>query len=414
MVPSLLVLARSNSQPITFIGYGRQYRAAVAGVAPCSYGLSFAWTAILKGNSRTAEYSSIPSVVFALWRLTLVGMLEAEARSKRLRFKVNSAETSHWYSSRRIAERVSGYKIFYLSEWFPSDARARAIARVMIAIPVSGMIGGPISGALMGLNGWLGLTGWQLLFLIEGVPAVVLGLAVLRFLPDGPKDAAWLEPEQRKWLIERLAIERGQCADRHGYSVAQALSSGVVWQLGLLVFLSISFGQYALGLWLPQIVKDFSGLSNLEVGLVSAIPNFFAVIAMVAVAAHSDRTGERCLHIAASSAAAAVGFLGSALVQSPVLAVMFLSLASAGLLSAHGPAWPLPSKFLSGRAAAGGIALINSLANLSGFVGPYAIGLLNGASGNFRSGLLLLALVPLGGMVLALRLKHAAVLRDVK
>ena len=134
---------------------------------------------------------------------------------------------------------------------------------------------------------------------------------------------------------------------------------------------------------------------------------------MVIVAAHSDRTGERCLHIAAASAAAVSGFVGCALVKSPVLAVMFLSLAAAGTLSAHGPFWPLPSKFLTGAAAAGGIALINSLANLSGFVGPYAIGLLNGSSGNFRSGLLLLAFVPFMGMVLALRLRHAHVLRDV-
>jgi len=147
---------------------------------------------------------------------------------------------------------------------------------------------------------------------------------------------------------------------------------------------------------------------------VSAIPNLVAVIAMVIVAAHSDRTRERCLHIAAPSAVAAVGFLGCALVRSPVLAVMFLSLAAAGLLSAHGPFWPLPSTFLTGAAAAGGIALINSLSNLSGFVGPYAIGLLNTASGDFRSGLLLLAFVPLAGMALALRLRHSAVLTDAR
>jgi ACS family tartrate transporter-like MFS transporter len=302
--------------------------------------------------------------------------------------------------------------IFYLSEWFPSDARARAIARFMTAIPVSAMIGGPISGALLGLSGRLGLTGWQWLFLLEGVPAVVLGVAVLFYLPDRPEGAAWLEPEQRRWLTERLAIERGRCVEHHGFSVARALSSGVVWQMGLLVFLSISFGQYALSLWLPQIVRGFSGASNLQIGFISAIPNFVAIITMVIVAAHSDRTGERCLHIAAVSAVAALGFLGCALVRSPVYAVMFLSLATAGL-SAHGPFWPLPSKFLSGAAAAGGIALINSLANLSGFAGPYAIGLLNDASGNFRSGLLLLALVPLVGMALALRLRHAEVLRDV-
>jgi ACS family tartrate transporter-like MFS transporter len=304
--------------------------------------------------------------------------------------------------------------IFYLSEWFPSEARARAIARFMTAIPVSGMIGGPISGALMGLRGQLGLTGWQWLFLLEGVPAILLGVAVLFYLPDRPESAAWLRPEQRKWLVERLAMERSRCVERHGFGVVRALSSGVVWQLGLLAFASISFGQYALGLWLPQIVRGFSGLSNLQIGFVSAIPNCVAVITMVAVAAHSDRTGERCLHIAAASAVAAFGFFGCALVQSPALAVMFLSVAAAGILSAHGPFWPLPSKFLSGPAAAGGIALINSLANLSGFAGPYAIGLLNGASGDFRSGLLLLALVPLAGVALALRLRHAAVLRDVQ
>jgi ACS family tartrate transporter-like MFS transporter len=302
--------------------------------------------------------------------------------------------------------------IFYLSEWFPADVRARAIARFMTAIPVSAVIGGPISGALLGLGGRLGLTGWQWLFLLEGLPAVVLGVVVLRYLPDRPEDAEWLAPEQRRWLRERLNAERDSRVERHSYSVIRALSSSVVWQLGLLVFLSVSFGQYALALWLPQIVRGFSGLSNLQVGFISAIPNLVAVIAMVIVAAHSDRTGERFLHIAAASAVAAVGFFGAALVQSSALAMMFLSLASAGLLSVHGPFWPLPSKFLTGAAAAGGIALINSLSNLSGFVGPYAIGLLSGASGNFRSGLLLLAIVPLAGVALALRLRHAAVLSD--
>jgi ACS family tartrate transporter-like MFS transporter len=302
--------------------------------------------------------------------------------------------------------------IFYLSQWFPSEARARSVARFMTAIPVSGMIGGPISGALLGLNGWQGLTGWQWLFLLEGLPAVVLGVVVLFHLPDTPQVAAWLQPEQRKWLVDRLAIERARCIEHHDFSVLRALSSKVVWQMGLLVFLSISFGQYALSLWLPQMVSGFSGLSNLQVGFISAIPNLVAVIAMVIVAAHSDRTGERCLHIAAASAIAAVGFLGCALVQSPAASVIFLSIAAAGLLSAHGPFWPLPSKFLSGAAAAGGIALINSLANLSGFAGPYAIGLLNDASGNFQSGFFLLALAPLAGAVLALRLRNAAVLRD--
>jgi ACS family tartrate transporter-like MFS transporter len=303
--------------------------------------------------------------------------------------------------------------IFYLSEWFPAEARARAVARFMTAIPISGIIGGPISGALLGLDGRFGLAGWKWLFLIEGVPAVVLGLIVLVYLPDRPEGVSWLTSEQRKWLTKRLAVERVRCVEHHRFSVPKALFSPVVWQMGVLVFLSISFGQYALSLWLPQIVRGFSGLTNLQIGFVSAIPNVVAVVAMVIVASHSDRTGERCLHIATASAVAVVGFLGCALVRPPALAVMFLSLAAAGLLSAHGPFWPLPSKFLTGAAAAGGIALINSLANLSGFAGPYAIGLLNNASGNFRSGLLLLAFVPLAGMALALKLRHAAVLKEI-
>ena len=301
--------------------------------------------------------------------------------------------------------------VFYLTEWFPAEARARAIARFMTAIPLAGVIGGPISGALLGLNGALGLRGWQWLFLLEGLPAIVLGLLVLRYLPDRPENVAWLTPEQRGWLTERLVVERQRCLEHHSFSVIRALSSSVVWQLGLLLFLSVSFGVYALGLWLPQIVKGFSTLSDLQVGFVSAIPSLVAAVVMVVVANHSDRTGERCLHIAASSTAATLGFLGCALVQSPPLAVMFLSIAMAGLLSGHGPFWPLPSKFLTGAAAAGGIALINSLSNLSGFAGPFVIGLLS-ANGDFRSGLLVLALAPLAGMALALRLRHAAVLSE--
>jgi ACS family tartrate transporter-like MFS transporter len=302
--------------------------------------------------------------------------------------------------------------IFYLSEWFPSEVRARAVASFMTAIPVSGIIGGPISGALLGLDGRFGLAGWQWLFLLEGIPAVVLGLAVWVYLPDRPEAVRWLTPEQRTWLTDRLTIERVRRIEQHRFSVGRALASPVVWQIGLLGLLSVSFGQYALGLWLPQIVRAFSGLTNLQIGFVSAIPNFVAVVAMLIVASHSDRTGERSLHIATTSVVAAAGFLGCALVRPPALAVLFLSIAAAGTIGGNGPFWPLPSKFLSGSAAAGGIALINSLCNLSGFAGPYAIGLLNNASGNFRSGFLLLACVPLAGMALALRLRHAAVLKD--
>jgi ACS family tartrate transporter-like MFS transporter len=304
--------------------------------------------------------------------------------------------------------------IFYLSQWLPAEMRGRAIARFMVAIPLSSVIGAPISGALLGLDGWLGLAGWQLLFLVQGLPAVLLGVAVLRYLPDGPEDAAWLQPEQRKWLMDRLAMERARSVEHHGFTTARALTSAVVWQIGLLAFLSISFGQYAIALWLPQIIGSFPGLSNVQIGFLAAIPNCVAAVSMLIVAAHSDRTGERPMHIAAASCVAAAAFLACALVHSPAWIIVFLSVANAGLISSHGPFWPLPSKFLTGTAAAGGIGLINSISNLSGFVGPYTIGLLNSASSDFRSGFIVLAFVALAGMTLALYLRRAPVLKEVK
>jgi ACS family tartrate transporter-like MFS transporter len=303
--------------------------------------------------------------------------------------------------------------IYYLSGWFPAAERARAIARFMIAIPLSSVVGGPVSGALLGLNGYLGLAGWQWLFLLEGLPAVALGLVVLGYLTDRPEEAVWLTAAERAWLSTHMSQEGEQRARHYGLNVRQALSNGTVWQLGLLTFLCTGFGQQVLGVWLPQIVRGFSGLSDFMVSLVSAVPYLVGAAAMVLVSAHSDRSGERILHITAAALTAAFGFLTSAYLHSPVLTVLALSLATAGLLSSHGPFWALPSTFLSGRAAAGGMALICSVANLSGLVGPYTIGLLKGASGSFHSGLLLLALVPLAGAGLALRLRRAPVLASV-
>lgn len=297
--------------------------------------------------------------------------------------------------------------IYYLSGWFPAEARARAVARFMVAIPLSGVIGGPLSGALLGLNGHLGLAGWQWLFLLEGLPAVVLGFVVLVWLPEGPGRATWLSPAEREWLVACLGRERDECGRRHGLSVLQALSSGTVWQLGLLLLLCNAFGVYVLGLWLPQIVRAVAGLSDFGVGVVTAVPNLVAAASMVIVGAWSDRSGERLLYVAATAGVAAIGFMASAFLHSPVPVVAALSLAAAGLLSSHGPFWPLPSVFLSGSAAAGGIALICSIANLAGFVGPYVVGVLKGSSGSFRSGLVLLGLASLAGAALALRLRRA-------
>ncbi len=300
--------------------------------------------------------------------------------------------------------------IYFLSAWFPAPERARAISRFMIAIPISSVVGGPISGALLGLNGRLGLAGWQWLFLLEGIPAVMLGVLVLIYLPDHPGSVSWLTTPERSWLAGKLQEEREQCERHHPLSVFQALSNATVWQLGLLEFLCIAFGLYVLGLWLPQMIARVSGGSAFFVGVVSAVPNLAAAAALLFVGAHSDRSGERLLHIAVCAAAASIGFFASAWSQSTIIVVLALSLAAAGLHGTMGPFWTLPSAFLTGSAAAGAIALMNSLANLSGFIGPYAIGLLRSSSGNFHTGLLLLALVPLMGAVLALRLRSSPAL----
>jgi MFS transporter, ACS family, tartrate transporter len=240
---------------------------------------------------------------------------------------------------------------------------------------------------------------------VEGLPAVVLGFVVLAWLPNGPGDVDWLTAGERQELASRLIAEREESGRRHGPGVRRALQSRTVWQLGFLLFLSNAFGVYVLGLWLPQIVRDVSGLSDFRVGLVSAVPNLVAAVAMVLVGAHSDRRGERLLHVAGSATAAAVGFVASAWLHSPVGVVLALSIAAAGLLSSHGPFWPLPSSFLSGSAAAGGIALIASIANVAGFLGPYATGVLKGASGSYGPGLMVLGLVSLAGAGLAVWLR---------
>ena len=247
--------------------------------------------------------------------------------------------------------------IYYLTLWYPEAERARAVARFMLAIPLSGVVGGPISGALLELHGAMGLSGWQWLFLLEGIPAVLLGLVVYRVLPDGPEDASWLTPAERRALTSALAAERDERERRHGYSVRAMLRNPAVWQLAVLLLLANAFGVYVLGLWLPQIVRDVSGFGPFGVGLLSAIPNLVAAAAMVLVGAHSDRTGERLGHIAAAAAAGALGLAAGAYLHSTAAVVIALSVAAAGLLSAHGPIWPLPATFLTGSAAAGGIAV---------------------------------------------------------
>ena len=301
--------------------------------------------------------------------------------------------------------------IYYLGHWFPAAERARAVSWFMLAIPLSTVIGGPLAGGLLELNGWYGLTGWQWLFLVEGIPAVVLGFVVLRYLTDSPEQAQWLAPEERRWLAERLRLEHHAAHARHGVGLRAALVHPTVWLLGFIIF-ACQTGSYGLTLWIPQIVRGLSGSSDLLVSMISALPYVAASVGMILIGRSSDRSGERFLHIAIPSAVAAVGFVASAYFTSPVPGMLALTVAAVGDLGTRGPFWSLPTRFLVGSAAAGGIGLINTLGSLGGFVGPYAVGLVRQITGGFAGGLVFLAALLLLAAVATVQLRRARVLAD--
>ena len=292
--------------------------------------------------------------------------------------------------------------IFYLTHWIPVRERARVFALFLTSTALAGVVGAPVSAALLRLHGMGGLAGWQWLFLIEGLPAVVLGVTTFLYLPDRPSHARWLGAAERVWLEGALTLERQDLERAEPLSLLQALTHGRVWRLCVLYF-SIIISFYGVAFWLPQIVQAFSGLSNTAASLVSGLPYVGASIAMVIVARHSDRVGERPRHVAVPAFTAAAGLLLGALVQRhPLLAFLALCCAAAGIWSTLGPFWSLPTTFLSGIAGAGGIALINSVGNVGGFVGPTVMGLLKQRTQGFETGLVVLAGTLLVAGVLAL------------
>jgi ACS family tartrate transporter-like MFS transporter len=304
--------------------------------------------------------------------------------------------------------------ILYLKSWFPARARARTVARFMTAAPLSGVIGGPLSGALLGLHSKMGLSGWQWMFLLEGVPAVLLGIAAWSYLVDTPEDASWLSADQRSWLRATLESESNpevrvtQRAANESEGAFAALRMGRIWMLAL-VYFGLNTVSYGMSLWLPKLIQSLSGLSNFVIGAVSAIPYIAAALAMVLVGLNSDRTGERRWHTAAPAFAGAIAMASAAFVHSVAPAIALISIAVLGVFSMMGPFWAMPTSLLSVTTAAAGIAFINSVGNLGGFFGPYIIGRLRNSTGEFRGGLLVVAgaLAISGAVALAVRLDTA-------
>lgn len=294
--------------------------------------------------------------------------------------------------------------IFYLTLWFPSAYRARITGYFMAAIPLSTVIGAPVSGALLGLDGLMGLRGWQWMFILEALPAILLAFAVLAYLTDRPIEARWLEPEGRLWLDDRLEQERLQRVSAKHYSVREALLNPRVLGLGLVYFGGVAC-LYGVGFFLPQIVKGF-GLTNLQTGFVTAIPYGVGTLAMVYWGRRSDRMGERKWHCAIALALAAGGIAASTVLPDPALKMLALSVSACGVFGFLPVFWALPTAFLSGAAAAGGIAIINSIGNLSGFAGPYVMGYLREQTGGFGAGLWCLAVCGAVALAIVLALGH--------
>jgi len=280
--------------------------------------------------------------------------------------------------------------IYYFTCWFPAGERARAVAQFSTASMAAGIVGAPLSGLLLSLRGVGGLDGWQWLFLVEGIPAVVLGLAALAYLTDTPEQARWLPDGERAALVEALRCERDRVSIEAGGTLRAGLLNAAVWKLAGVLFLIVTSG-YGFSFFLPQIVKSLSGSSDLGVGLLSALPFVAAAIGMVTVAAHSDRTGERRWHVAASAWTAAAGLTASALAGAPAVSFAALCIAAVGMYSATPPFWPLPTAFLRGTGAASGIALINAVGNLGGFAGPSIMGWMRDLSGSYAAGIGVLA-----------------------
>jgi MFS transporter, ACS family, tartrate transporter len=298
--------------------------------------------------------------------------------------------------------------ILYLTYWIPAGERARAFALFLTSTSLAGVVGGPISGILFKMGGVYGLKGWQWLFLLEGVPAILLGWVTLFYLVDKPEQANWLSSAERNWLSETIKKEQEDKKLGHSLTLWQALKHPRVWQLCLLYF-SVVISFYGVAFWLPQIVKSFSGLSNSAVAMLSAVPYLSASICMVIVANHSDKMRERKWHVALPAFAGCLG-LGLAVFflenHYPLAAFFSLCLAASGIWSTLGPFWSLPTAFLGGTAAAGGVALINSIGNVGGFVGPYIIGYIKQTTQSFTSGMLVLAGTLLIAGFLALRVNE--------
>jgi MFS transporter, ACS family, tartrate transporter len=285
--------------------------------------------------------------------------------------------------------------IYYLTLWFPARMRARAVSRFYIALPLSSVVMGSLAGWLLGLGGKFGLAGWQWLFLLEGLPPVLFSIVILKMLPDSPAHARWLTPEEKTWLQDRLMLENAGAHLGHDASVMQALLSPKVWLIGLFFFCSLTTS-YAYSFSAPAILQGVTGWSVTHVGYLVACFGVAGALAMLLNGAHSDRTGERSLHCIVPCFIMGTGFLVASFASVWWVVVLSLAISFSAYNSMLAPGLAVPSQFLAGKAAAAGLAFMNTITMFSGFVGPLWMGLMKEATGSYQAGLRGLLIPSLG------------------
>jgi MFS transporter, ACS family, tartrate transporter len=304
--------------------------------------------------------------------------------------------------------------IYYLSRWFPLEQRARAVSRFYISLPLSSAVGGILAARLLRLGGQAGLAGWQWLFLVEGLPAVALSIFFLLCLPDGPENAAWLNDEERDWV--RAAVGKDDMAAgtvHRGNEVAHALRQVRVWVLGLFL-MCLYIGNYGYIFSAPLTIQKVTGLSTTGVGFVVAVLGVLGALAMLLNSAHSDRKGERYLHLAVPCALLAAGFAAAGLSHRAIIVLPGFACIMMGVSAIAAPVWSIPSEFLAGRSAAAGFAAVNMIAILGGFLGPYWMGLAADLTGSYQRGLLTLVVPTLIAMLIIIGIRRDAQRRRIR
>ncbi|MEN1834895.1 MFS transporter [Pseudomonas lijiangensis] len=295
--------------------------------------------------------------------------------------------------------------IVYLTFWFRSKELATTVALFTAAIPVSYIIGAPLSTWIMDNVNWFNWSGWRWMLFLEGIPAVFLGIACLFYLTDRPEQAKWLKPHEKAWLIDELERDRQSRKNVKSLSVYKTMTNPKVLYLSFIYFV-YQCGSLGIGYWMPQIIKGFSdSLTHTQIGLIAMLPYIVATVAMIVWSRSSDRRNERKLHSAIPLLVAALGLMGAGALQSPVLAMLMICVSLSGLYSFKSPFWALPTLFLTRSTAAVSIAVINSIGNLGGFVGPSLIGLVKGNSQSASNGLLFLSALLLAGFLMTILMR---------